>query len=118
MELFISDKQLTWEEIGGGVSRKVMSYSGDLMVVKVRFRRGSIGADHKHPHTQISYVESGVFHYTIGGKTMTMEAGDTCLIPPDTVHGCRCIAEGVLIDAFTPARQDFIATQTPLSGSQ
>lgn len=110
--------QQAWEDVGEGVSRKVMSYGGDLMLVKVRFESGSVGAEHQHPHTQISYVESGVFDYTVAGETFTMEAGDSCLIPPDTLHGCHCIRAGVLIDAFTPSREDFLTIQTLPSGSR
>ena len=108
MELFISDGSLKWEDLGERVSRKIMSHSKDLMVVKVRFQAGGIGAAHQHPHTQISYVASGVFEYTIDGQTVIMEQGDTCLIPPEAVHGCRCIEAGVLIDSFSPAREDFL----------
>lgn len=118
MDLFTHDKEVGWETLGGGVSRKVMSYSPDLMVVKVRFETGSMGASHRHPHTQISYVENGRFAYTIGDQTVVLASGDTCLIPPDALHGCRCLEKGVLIDSFTPVREDFLLTQTPPSDSQ
>ncbi|WP_257666208.1 cupin domain-containing protein [Parapedobacter tibetensis] len=108
MGLFINDEKRAWEDLGAGVSRKVMSYNADLMVVKVRFEVGSIGAGHQHPHTQISYVESGTFEYTIADETFTIEAGDTCLIPPNTLHGCHCINAGILVDAFSPVREDFL----------
>ena|SRR5690606_8615847 len=118
MHLFTLDREVSWEALGEGVSRKVMSYSPDIMVVKVRFERGSMGVPHQHPHTQISFVESGSFEYTIGGQTVILASGDTCLIPPDTLHGCRCLEKGVLIDSFTPVRTDFLPTQTRPSDSR
>ena len=117
MTLFNTDSKTEWKDLGGGVSRKIMSYNGELMMAKVRFETGSVGTPHRHPHTQISYVESGVFEYTIAGRTVTMEQGDTCVIPADTVHGCRCVEAGVLLDSFTPMREDFV-TQTPPSYSR
>ncbi|MFB2119479.1 cupin domain-containing protein [Parapedobacter sp. 2B3] len=114
MVLFNSDKKHEWEDLGNGVSRKIMSYNDDLMVVKVRFEAGSVGAAHQHPHTQISYVESGMFEYTIGESTFMMERGDTCIIPPNSIHGCRCMEAGILIDSFNPLREDFV-TQIPPS---
>jgi len=117
MDLFTHDREVAWEMLEGGVSRKVMSYSADLMVVKVRFETGSIGTSHQHPHTQVSYVEAGRFEYTIGDQTVVLTAGDTCVIPPDTLHGCLCLEEGVLIDSFTPFREDFLPIQTPPSDS-
>lgn len=118
MRNYISDKEKAWEELGEGVSRKVMSYSQALMVAKVRFETGSIGTLHKHPHTQISYVAEGRFEYTIGDKTFILESGDTCLIPPDTLHGCVCLEKGILVDSFTPVREDFLPTQTLPSDSR
>ena len=117
MVLFSSDKEQGWEHLGEGVSRKIMSYNEDLMVVKVRFGAGSIGSAHHHPHTQISYVESGVFEYTIAERTFVMTQGDTCIIPSNSIHGCRCLEAGVLIDSFTPMREDFVI-QTPPSYSR
>ena len=118
MRLFKHDKEVDWEPLGGGVNRKVMSYSSDIMVAKVRFEQGSVGEPHQHPHTQISFVESGSFEYTIGSQTVTLMTGDTCLVPPNVLHGCRCLEKGVLIDSFTPARTDFVTTQTPPSDSR
>lgn len=115
--MFNSDKELDWEDLGGGVSRKIMSYNEDLMVAKVRFEAGSAGAAHQHPHTQISYVESGVFEYTIDGRKFMMEQGDTCIVPSDSIHGCRCLEAGVLVDSFSPMREDFV-TQIPPSYSR
>ncbi|WP_262249685.1 cupin domain-containing protein [Parapedobacter soli] len=117
MVLFNSDKEQGWEDLGDGVSRKVMSYNDDLMVVKVRFEAGSIGAPHQHPHTQISYVASGVFEYTIGDRTFVMAQGDTCIVPSNSIHGCRCVEAGVLVDSFNPMREDFVI-QTPPSYSR
>ena len=116
MALFTSDKEMAWEDLGAGVSRKIMSYNKDLMVTKVRFETGSVGASHQHAATQISYVESGVFEYTIDENTFTMEQGDTCIIPSNMIHGCRCVAAGILVDSFNPMREDFV-TQTPPSYS-
>ena len=57
----VEDKELPWEIVGDKVKRKIMSYSKDLMLVKVAFEKGGIGAVHKHPHLQISYIANGVF---------------------------------------------------------
>lgn len=108
MRLYSYDSEQPWQDVGDGVSRKVMSYNTDLMLVKVRFDAGSIGAVHQHLHTQISYVESGVFEYTIGEDTFVIAQGDTCMIPPNIPHGCRCLRDGILVDAFNPVREDFI----------
>jgi len=34
--------------------------------------------------------------------------GSTYIIPPNLLHGCVCLEAGVLIDMFSPMREDFI----------
>ncbi len=93
---------------GEGVVRRVLAYSDSLMCVENRFETGARGAMHSHPHTQITYVVSGVFSFTIGGETRTVRQGDTLLKEDGVEHGCLCLEAGVLLDVFNPMREDFI----------
>ena len=105
---FVDDGGLPWEPVAEGVSRKIMTYDANLMLVKVRFEMGGIGAVHQHVHTQMSYVESGQFAITIADETRTVRAGDAYYIPPNVWHGAVCVAAGVLVDVFTPLREDLV----------
>ena len=93
---------------GENVIRRVLAYNAGLMCVENTFEKGAIGALHSHPHTQITYVVSGVFSFTIGGETKIVRAGDTMLKENGVVHGCTCLEAGVLLDIFTPMREDFV----------
>lgn len=104
---FGSEKE--WEPAGENVVRQVMGYDGQLMMVKVKFlEKGAIGAPHSHYHTQITYVESGKFEFTINGVTKIVSAGDVLYKEPDVVHGCVCLEPGMLIDCFSPMRAEFL----------
>jgi len=93
---------------GPGVTRRVLAYCDDLMCVENTFARGAVGSLHSHPHTQLTYVAEGVFSFTIDGETRTVRKGDTLLKQNGVVHGCTCLEEGVLVDIFTPMREDFV----------
>ena len=93
---------------GENVIRRILAYTDGLMCVENRFEAGAVGALHSHPHTQITYVVSGVFSFTIDGETRVVRAGDTMLKEDGVVHGCTCLEKGVLLDIFTPMRQDFV----------
>lgn len=108
MKVFIEDQQVPWEELGGGLRRKIMAYDKQVMLVKVAFEKGGIGALHEHYHSQISHVESGVFEITIDGEKQVLKAGDAYYIPPHVVHGALCLEAGVLVDVFSPYREDFV----------
>jgi quercetin dioxygenase-like cupin family protein len=93
---------------GPGVTRQVLSDHPDLMVVAFRFEAGAEGALHHHPHVQATYVQSGRYAFTVDGQDLTVGPGDSFVIHGNAVHGCRCLEAGVLVDSFTPRRDDFL----------
>lgn len=106
--LFVDDQRLPWESVAEGVKRKIMTYDSNLMMVKVAFETGGVGAPHSHIHTQMSYVASGEFSIMIGEETRIVRAGDVFYIPSNVWHGAVCEEAGVLVDVFTPMREDFV----------
>jgi quercetin dioxygenase-like cupin family protein len=106
--MFIYNKEVQLEDLGDGVSRKVLSHSDNMMAVEVHFETGAIGPMHSHPHEQLTYVLSGAFEFTIGDDVKIVKAGDTMYKKPNIEHGCVCLEAGVLIDNFTPMRKDFV----------
>lgn len=78
------------------------------MLVKVSFDQGGIGYKHEHHHSQVTYVASGEFDFSIGEVTKTVVGGDSVYIPPRVLHGAVCKKAGILIDVFSPIREDFM----------
>jgi quercetin dioxygenase-like cupin family protein len=95
-------------DAGHGVTRRVVADSAALMVVEFAFAPGGEGLAHSHPHVQSTYVASGRFAFTIAGETFEVAPGDAFVIPSNAVHSCRALEPGVLIDTFTPRRDDFL----------
>jgi len=102
------DSETPWEEVAPGLSRPIMGHDGKIMLVKAKFETGAIGVMHKHYHSQVTYVESGEFEMTIGDDVRTIKGGDSFYILPQVMHGCVCTKPGILIDVFSPAREDFL----------
>ncbi|WP_417362914.1 cupin domain-containing protein [Galbibacter sp.] len=107
-ESFFIAKKNIWEPVSHGISRQITGYNDNIMMVKVKFDKGAIGELHQHPHTQSSYVISGVFEITIDGQKQRLESGDTFLVNPDLIHGALCLEAGILLDVFNPIREDFL----------
>ena len=91
-----------------GVTRKILSYSEELMMTEVSFEKGARGHEHKHPHRQITYVAKGEFEFNMDGEVHVVRQGDSILIPGDMLHGVHALEEGILVDIFTPMRKDFL----------
>ena len=107
-KVFIENREVPWEIIAPGIRRKVMAWDERLMLVKVEFEKDAVGTLHQHPHSQITHVESGIFEVEIGGETKRLTTGDAFYVPPNVLHGAMCLEPGVLIDIFSPMREDFI----------
>ena len=108
VKVFIENDEISWQQMDMGVKRKIMAYDDKLMVVKVAFDKGGIGSLHQHHHSQITHIESGIFEVEIGEEKKVLKAGDAFYIPPNVMHGAVCLEAGVLIDVFSPMREDFI----------
>ncbi|EGQ8133987.1 cupin domain-containing protein [Vibrio parahaemolyticus] len=106
--MFVFNQDIPMEDLGEGISRKVLAHSDNMMSVEVHFEEGAIGAMHSHPHEQLTYVLSGEFEFTIGDEKKIIKTGDTMYKEPNIEHGCVCLKAGVLIDTFTPMRKDFV----------
>ncbi len=96
------------KDLGDGVSRKILATGGKLMTVEFHFTQGAVGAPHSHPHEQIGYVVQGSFEATLDGQTTIIHAGDTYYVPANVIHGVVALEDGVLLDVFTPQREDFL----------
>ena len=105
---WVPHAEISPEPCGPGVQRRVLAYSKDAMCVENTFETGGVGAMHCPPHTQITYVVSGAFEFTVDGVTRTVHKGDTILKEDGVEHGCVCTEAGILLDIFTPMREDFV----------
>jgi len=112
-EKYVIAKDMKWEELGGGVSRKFLGYDNQIMMVSVKFDKGALGSPHQHFHTQATYVVSGKFEFEIDGVKQIVEAGDGVYIEPNLLHSAICLEEGQLIDTFSPVREDFLTGDGP-----
>ncbi|MGB5446162.1 MAG: cupin domain-containing protein [Psychromonas sp.] len=110
MSHFFKIEEHQWEDIGGGIKRKIVGYTDDLMAVHLCFDKGAIGAPHAHEiHDQIGYVVSGSFEVEVEGEKQVLSAGDAYIVAKHLVHGAVALEQdSILLDMFNPAREDFL----------
>lgn len=108
MQFYSLPENTVWTEVAPGNRRAVLSERPELMLVAFSFDEGAVGAPHSHPHTQVSYVAEGAFDVTVDGVTTRLEQGGSFIVAPNLVHGVVALTKGLLIDTFTPRRDDFL----------
>ena len=109
---YILTENMEWEELGGGVSRKFLGFDNQIMMVQVKFEKGAVGSPHHHFHTQATYCAEGKFEFEIDGEKQVVKAGDGVYIQPNMLHSAVCLEAGILIDVFSPVREDFLDGST------
>ena len=98
------------ERIADGIERQ-MIWGDNLMVCRLRIAPDTVTAVHAHPHEQITLVERGQVRFFVEGKERISSAGDVLHFPPHCRHGATMLDEEVvLIDIFTPVREEFLPT--------
>lgn len=110
-EPFVVAKETAMEDLGDGIKRQILGYGPEIMIVRVWFEKGAVGQVHSHRHSQSTYVESGSFEVFIDGEKRVLGAGDSFYIAPHLDHGAVCLTAGVLIDTFSPLREDFLGLE-------
>ncbi len=97
----------TWQDQGGGVKRRIVADGEKLMLVQVHFEKDAEGTLHSHPHEQAVYLLSGAVRFTRADESFVVKAGENVLVPSGTVHGLVALEESLLLDVFSPPREDF-----------
>jgi quercetin dioxygenase-like cupin family protein len=108
MTYYTLPEDTAWTEVSPGNRRAVLSERPEMMLVAFSFEEGAVGALHSHPHTQVSYVAEGSFDVTVDGVTTRLNQGSSFIVAPNLVHGVVALSRGLLIDTFTPRRDDFL----------
>lgn len=94
-------------EMVPGVWRRTLSYGQRLMVVQTTLEEGAVVPVHSHPHEQITYVIEGRISMEVQGQTYMLGPGDSLLLPGDVQHGATVTEWTVVIDTFSPPREDY-----------
>lgn len=111
-EYFFISEDLPQYPVAEGIERKIVARGGDMMIVEVHFKEGAIGTLHQHFHEQVTYCTRGSMMFEVEGEKQLIKAGDSVFMPKDCMHGAVCLEDDtILLDIFTPQRDDFIVLE-------
>jgi quercetin dioxygenase-like cupin family protein len=96
------------EQIPGGF-RRVLADGDEMMLIEWRMNTGVNVPLHAHPHEQSGYVISGEMLFTVDGVERAVTPGTAYSIPGNLPHSARFEQPSVLIDIFSPPREDYRA---------
>ena len=91
-----------------GLTRRVGAYNDKLFLAEHRMEEGWAGAAHSHPHDQVVYVVSGHLRVVSAGRIFDVRGGDSFTVRGGVQHQASAMEPSLVIDVFTPCREDYI----------
>jgi quercetin dioxygenase-like cupin family protein len=103
----------THTEIVKGVHLKTMVHGEHTLTTEVRMDKGAVIPPHHHPHEQTGYLVSGHMDFLVDGEHFIAKPGDSWNIAGDVEHGAIAIEPSVVVEVFSPVREDYLPYYTP-----
>lgn len=95
---------VVWHETFPGVAYRPLATGPEMMIVQMRFDKGSVAKLHRHSSAQAGYVLEGKLRITLPDQQLTVSAGHCYLLPPNVAHQFRAAERSVVIDVFAPGQ--------------
>ena len=97
-----------YKEVMEGVNQKTLVHGERTLLGKFKLAEGTIVPTHQHHHEQTGYLLSGRMRITIGEDSYDAEKGDSWCIPGNVEHGVKVLENSVVIEIFSPLREDYL----------
>jgi quercetin dioxygenase-like cupin family protein len=96
-------------EMQAGISRQSLAHGERTHMVTFSLEKGAVLPLHSHEeHEQTGYLVSGRMVLTIDGTDHLIEPGDSWSIDSGIPHKVRPIEDAVVIEVFSPLREDYL----------
>jgi len=99
--------EVNHEEMNPLFARRVV-HGERLTLARVYLKKGCKVPLHSHENEQISNVFEGALRFEIGGRELTVGAGELVRIPPNVPHLAEALEDTVCLDIFNPIREDWL----------
>lgn len=104
---FIQQSSVKSVEMIEKIHRRTMGTTDEAMLCEFFLEAGAKVPEHSHKNDQVGYVVSGKLELTVNGETCILEPGDSYAIPGGIVHCATALVDSILIDVFSPPRNDY-----------
>jgi quercetin dioxygenase-like cupin family protein len=102
----------SWEQIEkeqlNPLSGRQVIHSETMTVARMHLKEGCVVPRHSHHNEQISMIEQGSLRFNLDGAERVVGAGELVRIPPNVPHSVQALENSVVVDLFSPPREDWI----------
>lgn len=97
-----------YRQVLPGIKLKTLAYGQKTSFTEFKMKKGSILPKHSHINEQTGYLIKGRINLTVRNETFEAEPGDYRCIESNIEHGAEVIEDSVVIEVFSPLREDYL----------
>jgi len=91
-----------------GVTLKNLVHGEKTHLTQVKLKKGAVVPEHQHPQEQTGYLISGSLRFFSGKEEAIALPGDSWIFAGGTPHGAEALEDAVVIELFSPVREDYL----------
>src|SRR5262245_18584261 len=95
------------EMFGGALVRRTLALGERMLLAEFHAAAGGEAPAHAHHLEQGGYLATGRLDVTIGGDVHRIEPGGGYTIPAGVVHSAKVLEDAVVVEVFSPPRDDY-----------
>jgi quercetin dioxygenase-like cupin family protein len=95
------------EQLAPTIGRQML-HTQAMTVARVHLAAGAVVPRHQHVNEQVANVVSGRLRFVVGDEEVVLGAGDSIALPADVPHEVEALEESLVIDVFSPVREDWV----------
>ena len=95
------------EELTPSIGRQVV-HTETMTIARIHLRAGAGVPRHEHPHEQVATVLEGSIRFLVGDEEHVVSAGESMIVPSGVPHEVEALADSLVLDVFSPVRDDWV----------
>ena len=95
------------EQLNPKVKRKHI-HTLNMTIARLEIEKSAVVPEHHHVHEQVATVERGALKFILEGREEIVRAGESIAIPPNVPHAVEALEDTVVVDVFSPSREDWM----------
>jgi quercetin dioxygenase-like cupin family protein len=107
--VFYKPNSLNYKELLPGVSMKPLTYGENSLLCEFHLKQGAMIPAHQHPQEQTGYLVHGSLRFFGDVGEIVVETGCSWNFKGGVVHGAEVLEDSVVIEVFSPVRQDYLS---------
>ncbi|HVB99373.1 MAG TPA: cupin domain-containing protein [Candidatus Dormibacteraeota bacterium] len=100
-------EQMESDQVNDKITRQ-MTNGASSTIARLVMKRDGFVPRHSHPNEQITTVLEGLFKLTFDDGEAVLQPGQVIVIPPNVPHAGRALEDSIVVDFFSPRREDWI----------